>query len=236
MQYMPTEILGKVGPEDIPNIQSIVHDAEIGYIFDIDLEAPIHLYDYFADYHLAPEKQIVPENWISPYNEKLVKDKDVGGGKYIVGEKLLQTLVPKKNYIIHYRALQLYIKYGMKVTKIHSALKFRQSPWMKDYIKENIRKRKIAKTNKDDFGIMYYKLKNNAIFGKQMENVRKHMRIELLRSDQDKKLTRLVRSPLYVGFKAYKGGITTVHMLKGTVTLNKPFVTILLDLVRSCVI
>ena len=55
-----------------------------------------------------------------------------------------------------------------------------------------------------------------------MENVRKHMRVELLRSDQDKKLTRLVKSPLYVGFKAYEGGITAVHMLKGTVTLNKP--------------
>ena len=140
MQYMPTEILEKVDPEDIPNIESITPDAEIGYMLEVDLEAPIHLYDFFADYPLAPEKQIVPENWISLYNEKLIHDKDIGGGKYIVGKKLLQTLVSKKNYIIHYRALQLYIKYGMKVTKIHGALKFRQSPWMKDYIKENIRK------------------------------------------------------------------------------------------------
>ncbi|CAG8754662.1 2294_t:CDS:2, partial [Cetraspora pellucida] len=199
-QYMPTEILEKVGPEDIPDIQSIAPDADIGYMLEIDLEAPIHLHDFFADYPLAPEKQIVPENWISPYNEKLVKDKDVGGGKYIVGEKLLQTLV----------------------TKIHSTLKFRQSSWMKDYIEENICKRKIAKTNKDNFGIMYYKLKNNAVFGKQMENVCKHMRVELLQPDQDKKLTRLVRSPLYVGFKAYEGEITAVYILKGTVTLNKP--------------
>ena len=70
-------------------------------MLEIDLEAPIHLHDFFADYPLAPEKQIVPESWISPYNEKLIRDKDVGGGKYIVGEKLLQTLVPKKNYVIH---------------------------------------------------------------------------------------------------------------------------------------
>ncbi|CAG8627389.1 1701_t:CDS:1, partial [Paraglomus brasilianum] len=65
-QYIPTEILGKVGPEEIP-----------------DLEAPIDLHDFFADYPLAPEKQIVPESWISPYNKKLIHDKDVGGGKYI---------------------------------------------------------------------------------------------------------------------------------------------------------
>jgi hypothetical protein len=109
-----------------------------------------------------------------------VKDKEVGNEKYMSGEKLVQTLVTKKNYVVHYRALQTYMKFGMKVTKIHGALKFWQSPWMKDYIEKNIRKCKIAKANGDEFGVIYYKLKNNAVFGKQMENVRKHMRVELL--------------------------------------------------------
>src|SRR6266540_4658852 len=113
------------------------------------------------------------------------------------------------------------MKFGIKVTKIHSALKFKQSPWMKEYIKENIRKHKIAKANGDEFRVIYYKLKNNAIFGKQMENVRKHMKVELLQIDEDKKIRRLTSSLLYVGFKTFEGGITAVHMLKGTVTLNK---------------
>jgi hypothetical protein len=107
----------------------------------------VHLHDFFADYLLAPEKQIVPEDWLSLYNERLVHDKEVGGEKYISGEKLVQTLFAKKNYVVHYRALQTYMKFGMKVTKIHSALKFRQSSWMKEYIEKNIRKRKIAKAN-----------------------------------------------------------------------------------------
>ncbi|CAI2198080.1 19333_t:CDS:2, partial [Funneliformis geosporum] len=162
--------------EEVPDIQSITPDAEIGYTLEVDLEVPVHLHDFFADYPLAPEKQIVPENWLSLYNKRLVNDKEVGNGKYVSGEKLLQTLYVKKNYVVHYRALQTYMKFGMKVTKIHNALKFRQSPWMKEYIEENIRKRKIAKANGDEFGVMYYKLKNNAVFGKQMENVRKHMR------------------------------------------------------------
>ena len=68
------------------------------------------------------------------------------------GEKLVQTLFIKKNYVVHYRAFQTYMKFGMKVTKIHSTLKFKQSPWMKEYIEENIRKRKIAKANGDEFG------------------------------------------------------------------------------------
>ncbi|CAG8830166.1 32968_t:CDS:2, partial [Racocetra persica] len=125
-QYIPTEILDKVSPEEIPNIQSIAPDAEIVYILEVDLEALVHLHDYFADYPLAPEKQIVSENWLSLYNE--------------------------------------------------IALKFRQSPWMKKYIEENIRKRKIAKANREEFGVMYYKLKNNAIFGKQMENASSNLR------------------------------------------------------------
>ncbi|PKY57580.1 hypothetical protein RhiirA4_478738, partial [Rhizophagus irregularis] len=161
-QYMPTEILGKVSPEEVPDIQSIAPDAEIGYTLEVDLEVPVHLHDFFADYPLAPEKQIVPEEWLSLYNKRLVQDKEVGGGKYTTGEKLVQTLYPKKNYVVHYRALQLYMKLGMKVTKIHGGLKFRQSPWMKEYIEENIRKRKIAKATGDEFGVMYYKLKNNA--------------------------------------------------------------------------
>ena len=49
MQYMSTEILGKVDPEDIPNIQSIVPDSDIGYMLEVDLEAPIHLHDYLND-------------------------------------------------------------------------------------------------------------------------------------------------------------------------------------------
>ncbi|PKK65417.1 hypothetical protein RhiirC2_715563 [Rhizophagus irregularis] len=204
-QYMPTEILEKVSPEEVPDIQSITPDAEIGYTLEVDLEAPVHLHDFFADYPLAPEKQIVPEEWLSLYNERLVQDKEVGSGKYTTGEKLVQTLYPKKNYVVHYHALQLYMKLGMKVTKIHSGLKFWQSPWMKEYIEKNIRKRKIAKATRDEFGVMYYKLKNNAVFGKQMENVRKHMRVELLRTEEDKKIRRLASSPLYVGFKAFEG-------------------------------
>ncbi|CAI2201375.1 13271_t:CDS:2, partial [Funneliformis geosporum] len=137
------------------------------YMLEVDLEAPVHLHDFFADYPLTLEKQIVPENWLNLYNKRLVNDKEVGNGKYVSREKLLQTLYPKKNYVVHYRALQIYMKFGMKITKIY------------------------AKANGDEFVVMYYKLKNNAIFGKQMENIYKHMRVELLRTNEDKKIRRL---------------------------------------------
>ena len=55
-----------------------------------------------------------------------------------------------------------------------------------------------------------------------MKNVCKHMRVEILRTEEDKKLRRLASSLLFVGFKAFDRRITAVHMLKSTVTLNKP--------------
>ncbi|CAG8507396.1 10770_t:CDS:2 [Funneliformis mosseae] len=70
------QILGKISPEEVPDIQSISPNAEIGYILEVDLEAPVHLYDFFADYPLVSKKQIVSENWLSLYNERLVKDKE----------------------------------------------------------------------------------------------------------------------------------------------------------------
>ncbi|CAG8588418.1 3529_t:CDS:2 [Funneliformis mosseae] len=101
-----------------------VPDAEIGYTLEVDLEIPVHLHDYFADYPLVLEKQIVLEDWLSLYNERLVQNKNVEGGKYLSEEKLVQTLFTKKNYVVYYQALQTYIKFGIKVTKIHDTLKF----------------------------------------------------------------------------------------------------------------
>ncbi|PKK56693.1 hypothetical protein RhiirC2_799498 [Rhizophagus irregularis] len=77
-------------------MNALYSDVEIGYTLEVDLEVPVHLHDFFVDYPLAPEKQIVPEEWLSLYNERLVQDKEVGGGKYTTGEKLVQTLYPKK--------------------------------------------------------------------------------------------------------------------------------------------
>src|SRR3954467_13613937 len=92
IQYMPTEILSKEGSKEVPDIQSITSDAKINYTLKIDLEALVHLHDFFADYPLASEKQLVPENWLSLYNERLVQDKAVRNEKYMSGEKLFQTL------------------------------------------------------------------------------------------------------------------------------------------------
>ena len=115
--------------------------------------------------------------------------------------KLCLTLKPKLNYVLHYRNLKLYLQLGMKVTKIHRCLKFKQSKWMESYIDINteIRRNGVDKCTKD-----LAKLFNNSTFGKTCENVWKYMQVKFLNGeDKVNKMRRLLNSPYFNGTKLY---------------------------------
>ena len=106
--------------------------------------------------------------------------------------KLIPNLYDKEKYVLHYGNLKQYLSMGMKLTKIHRVIEFHQKPWMKEYIDSNIEKRKAAK---NDFEKDFFKLMNNAVFGKTMENLRKRIDVKLVNSI--KKRNKLVSKPNY---------------------------------------
>ena len=96
-------------------------------------------------------------------------------------EKLVPNLRDKKNYIIHIKALDQALTHGLVLDRIHRAIEFDQSAWMKPYIDFNTQLR-IRATN--DFEKDFFKLMNNSVFGKMMENIRKHRNIKLVTTEE----------------------------------------------------
>ena len=114
-------------------------------ILEVDLEYPTELHDLHNEYPLAAERLTI--------------------GRV---EKLVPNLNNKTNYVIHHETLKLYVSLGLKITKIHKGITFNERPWLAEYIRMNTALRTKATSN---FEKDFFKLANNSVFGKTMENV-----------------------------------------------------------------
>ena len=120
---------------------SISEKSPIGYILEVDLEYPEELHVLHNDFPLPPEKLAIPYEMLSDCSKKIA---DKYGIKVVDVKKIIPNVGNKSNYVLLYRNLQLYLSLGMKLTKIHQVLKFKQSDWMKKYINFNTEKRTNA--------------------------------------------------------------------------------------------
>ena len=215
-QYLPTGGFKWLKQNKIDNLDIKKYDKENkkGIILEVDLEYPEKLHDLHNDYPLAAEKIKVEKSMLSNYCNKISEKYNISTG---LVQKLIPTLSKKEKYVLHYRNLQLYIDLGLKLTKIHRVLEFDQSPWLKQYIDYNTEKRKNAK---NDFEKDFFKLMNNSVFGKTMENIRKRVDVRLV--TDEKKLLKLTSKPTYVSSKIFNENLVAVHKIKETLTLNRP--------------
>ena len=145
---------------------------------------------------------------MSDYQNRLIKDLEL---KPPDCNKLLLTLQGKKNYVVHYRNLQFYLKQGMKLKCVHRVLEFQQECWMEPYIRMNTEFRKNAKS---DFEKNFYKLMSNSIFGKTMENLRNCVDIKIVRSSETDKIRKLVATPLYSRHVIFSNNLVGIDMRK----------------------
>ena len=215
-QYLPTGGFRWMTQKQIDKIglAKYKEDSEKGLILEVDLEYPEELHNLHNDYPVGPEKVRVSNDMLSEYCQNIAKKYGISTG---LVSKLIPTLGNKEKYVLHYRNLQLYTDLGLKVTKVHRVLEFNQSPWLRQYIEFNTEKRKNAK---NAFEKDFFKLMNNSVFGKTMENIRKRVDVRLV--TDEKKLLKLTSKPTYVSSKIFNENLVAVHKIKEILTLNRP--------------
>ena len=159
------------------------------FILEVDLEYPENLHDLHNDYPLAQER---------------VKIGNI--------EQLIQNLNKKTNYVVHYENLKLCESVGLKITKIHRGIKFEESAWLEEYINLNTRLRIEAKQSGNNFEVDFFKLMNNSVFGKTLENIRNIVDIRLISSD--KVAQKLAAESNFDRCTIFDENLIAVHMKK----------------------
>ena len=178
-----------------PNeISELATRTDKGYLLEVDVSYPKELHNQHND---------LPFMW-----ERM----EINGV-----EKLVPNLRDKKNYVIHIQALNQVLQHGLKLDGIHQAIEFDQSPWLKTYIDFNSQLR-MAVTN--DFEKDFFKLMNNSVFRKTMENIRKHRNIKIVTTEE--KYLHTVMRPNFKSGVLFGENLMGCEMGKIKVVMNKP--------------
>ena len=175
-------------------IKNYDENNDKGYILEVDVKYPRKVNDIHSDLPFLPKRM------------KIDKCK-----------KLVCNLLNKKKYVVHIKSLKQTLNHGLKFKKVHRITEFNQKAWFKPYIDMNTELRKVAK---DDFEKDLFKLMNNAVFGKTMENIRKHRDIKLVTTD--KKRSKLFSEPNYHTMNYMSEDLSIIEMKKTKVKMNKP--------------
>ena len=169
-------------------------NSDKGYILEVDVDYPSKLHKLHSDMPFLPERMKIDKT-----------------------QKLVCNLRDKKKYVVHISILKQALNRGLKLKKVHRIIEFNQEAWLKKYIDMNTELRKKAS---NDFEKDFFKLINNAVFGKTMENVRKHRDIKLIKTDH--KRNKLVSEPNYHTVKLISENSSIIEMKKVKVKMKKP--------------
>ena len=174
-------------------INNYDENSDKGYFLEVDIEYPKKLFSLHSDFPFLSE------------------GKETGKCS-----KLFCTFYDKENCVVHIKALKQALNYGLILKKAHRVIQFNQEAWLNPYIDINTKLRKEAK---NDFEKDLSTLMNNAVFGKTMENARKHRYIKLVTTDRRRK--QLALEPNYHTTKHFSENLTTMEMKKPKVKMNK---------------
>ena len=176
-------------------IKNYNENSDKGYILEVYIKYPRKLHDLHSDLTFLRKRMKIDKR-----------------------KKLVCNLRKKYIYIyvVHIKSLKQALNLGLKFKKVHRIIEFNQA-WLKPYIDMNTELRKLAK---NDFEKDFFKLMNNAVFGKTMENIGKHRYIKLVATDEKRR--KLVSEPNYHTINYISEDLSIIKMNKTKLKMNKP--------------
>ena len=224
MDYLPIKNFTWVTEKEFLSIDwtATCDSQPVGYILEVDLFVPSELHDYFESFPLAAETYSPNFEDLSAYSQMTLKEtytrKHYQNGKPVGAAKLCGTFLPKKKYIVHYSNLRLFLELGIQLDQIHRALKFEQSPWLRDYVTRMTHKRINAKS---EFAKTHYKLLINSLYGKFLQNVRAYRHAVFVTSSM--LLNRHAMDPTFEQFRILGEECVIFYCKKKEVVLDKAY-------------
>ena len=225
LQRLPYKDFKWIQPTE-ENVQNILNSSldedfnpfvdKEGFLLEVDLHYPSEFHDAHEDMPLAPVRRGIKYSQLSPYAKELCDKLKLKSS--LNTEKLLATLEDKERYVLYYKNLILYLKLGLKLTKVHKIISFKENYIMKDYIEFNSRKRAESK---NDFDINFYKFLSNSLFGKTMERPENKTIVKLVSSI--KSYENYVSRLNFKQAKIIHKDLVSVEMKKPVFYINKPF-------------
>lgn len=218
--YLPLDNFAWMSDSELSDWEHILSwdvDSDTSCILQVTLHYPSHLFCGHQDYPLAPERHKITYSMLSPV-AKQICDKHCLK-KNIGAEKLLTTFWDKQMYVLHLKNLQLYVKLGLVIVKIHAGIKFRQAKFMKHYIDFNA---KMRAESTNDFDSNFYKLLSNSLFGKTIERPDKRTQIKIVNTINS--YEKYVSKLNFKNAKLINKNLVGLELKHVRQKLNKPFI------------
>ncbi|XP_057305244.1 uncharacterized protein LOC130642176 [Hydractinia symbiolongicarpus] len=196
-QNLPTngfKWISNVEVIDEKKIDKLVADNNHGYLLEVDINYPKSLHDKHNQLPFLLERRMIHRV-----------------------EKLIPNLESKQKYVVHIGALHQALKHGLELKKVHRAIHFQHSAWLREYIDHNTKLRTAAKK---EFEKDFYKLMNLSVFGKTMENIRNHRNIKLVTNEAA--YTKLTMQPNFKSGISFSEYLMGIEMGRTGIKMNKP--------------
>lgn len=217
MSYLPySEFCWLTEPEitqiDWKNIET---EKDFGYLLEVDLHYPKKLHTKHSNFPLAPENILVEYENLSPFSKKSLFRSTKN--KKFSDCKLSSTFHDRKNYVLHFKNLKLYLSLGLKLLNVHRVLRFRQKKFIAPFIEMCTRERQKAKTK---FEQDQFKKVANSTYGKTIQNVRNYCTVKLHTSK--KTLLKAIASHTFKNFVIIDTNLVQTNHITPVVCHDKP--------------